>query len=243
MEGKFVNVGKDKEKKQAYIKRSNESNNSHLERDFAQRSLSFRISKRGLDILGSLIGLICFSPLFLIVAFLIKKEDSKGHVLFAQQRVGKNGKPFIMYKFRSMCTDAEKKLDELLEYNEIEGAMFKIKKDPRVTKIGKKLRQTSIDELPQLWNVLKGDMTLVGPRPPLEREVKEYSQHDMLRLTVKPGCTGLWQICGRNDIHFDDMVELDLEYIANPSLMSDIKIIFATAKTMLSINSNSNGAY
>lgn len=131
--------------------------------------------KRGIDIFGAFFGLICMSWLFLIVAILIKIEDPKGPVFFKQIRVGKNGKEFYMFKFRSMVTDAEDRLKDLLKYNEIDGAMFKLKDDPRVTKIGKFIRKTSIDELPQLWNVLKGDMSLVGPRPPLPREVKEYT--------------------------------------------------------------------
>lgn len=204
-----------------------------------KKSLSFYFFKRCLDIVISLLGIIILSPVFLVVAFLIKYEDRKGSVFFSQERVGQCGQLFTMYKFRSMCTDAEEKLVELIELNEIEGAMFKMKDDPRVTKVGKKIRKTSIDELPQLLNVLKGEMSLVGPRPPLQREVAEYSQHDMQRLGVKPGCTGLWQIQGRNDVHFADMVELDLEYIQNQSIFNDLKIIFQTFRVMFF----SKGAY
>lgn len=174
--------------------------------------------KRLIDILGSLVGLLILCPLFLFVAYKIKREEPKGPVFFSQTRVGKNGKSFKMYKFRSMFIDAEEKLEQLLKYNEIEGAMFKMKDDPRITKVGKTIRKYSIDELPQLWNVLKGDMSLVGPRPPLSREVDEYSAYDMQRLLVKPGCTGLWQVNGRNDVDFHDMVELDLKYIINQSI-------------------------
>ncbi|PFN07063.1 sugar transferase [Bacillus cereus] len=184
--------------------------------------------KRLMDIVGALCGLILLSPIFLIVALLIKLEDPKGPIFFKQIRVGKNEKEFGMYKFRSMVTDAEERLKDLLEHNEVSGAMFKMKEDPRVTKIGKFIRKTSIDELPQLLNVLKGDMSLVGPRPPLPREVKEYTSYDKQRLLVTPGCTGLWQVTERNSVGFKEMVELDLAYIQQRSLWFDIKLIFKT---------------
>jgi exopolysaccharide biosynthesis polyprenyl glycosylphosphotransferase len=190
----------------------------------------YLIAKRIMDICGALIGLICLSWLFLIVALLIKLEDPKGPVFFKQVRVGKDGKEFYMYKFRSMVTNAEELLESLLHLNEVSGAMFKMKDDPRVTKIGKFIRKTSIDELPQLWNVLKGDMSLVGPRPPLPREVAQYTEYDKQRLLVKPGCTGLWQISGRSNVGFKEMVELDLQYIRNRSILFDLKI---TLKTVL----------
>ncbi|MBN2918309.1 MAG: sugar transferase [Lactobacillus sp.] len=195
--------------------------------------------KRIIDIFGSLIGLVVLSPLFLIVAYKIKKEDPSGPIFFSQERVGKNGKTFKMYKFRSMCVDAEEQLDKLLQHNEVQGAMFKMKEDPRVTKIGKFIRRTSIDELPQLWNVLNGDMSLVGPRPPLSREVSEYSDYAKQRLLVKPGCTGLWQVSGRNHVGFDEMVDLDLKYITNQSIINDVLIIVKTFKIILM----PNGAY
>jgi len=191
---------------------------------------TYTMIKRGMDIIGASMGLVCLSWLFLIVAVLIKIEDPKGTVFFKQVRVGKNGKTFYMYKFRSMVSDAEEKLKDLLKYNEIEGAMFKLKEDPRVTKIGKFIRKTSIDELPQLWNVLKGEMSLVGPRPPLPREVKLYSEYDKQRLLVVPGCTGLWQVSGRSNLDFKDMVELDLQYIKNHSILGDLKIILKTVR-------------
>lgn len=194
---------------------------------------------RSVDIVGSIVGLILLSPLFLIVAFLIKKEEPEGSVLYSQIRVGRNRREFRMYKFRSMCVDADAKLAELLQHNEVEGAMFKIKDDPRITKVGKFIRKTSIDELPQLWNVLKGEMSLVGPRPPLVREVREYTVYDKQRLFVKPGCTGLWQISGRNEVGFKQMVDLDLEYIKKMSFKNDVKIMFKT----LSIMIRPNGAY
>lgn len=202
-----------------------------------EKKYFYRFTKRFIDIIGSLAGLILLSPLFLGIAILMKKEEPKGPIFFSQIRVGKNGKNFKMYKFRSMCIDAEEKLAELLKHNEVEGAMFKMKDDPRVTKVGKFIRKTSIDELPQLWNVLKGDMSLVGPRPPLLREVVEYTDYDKQRLLVKPGCAGLWQVSGRNEVGFDEMVELDIQYIKNLSLMNDLKIIFKTVGVMIKPNS------
>lgn len=193
----------------------------------------YLIVKRIMDILGALIGLICLSWLFLIVAIFIKLEDPKGPVFFKQVRVGKGGKEFYMYKFRSMVINAEEMLESLLPLNETTGAMFKIKNDPRVTKVGKFIRKTSIDELPQLWNVLKGDMSLVGPRPPLPREVAQYTDYDKQRLLVTPGCTGLWQVSGRSNVGFKEMVELDLQYIQKQSILFDIKIIFKTIICML----------
>ncbi|MEH7519420.1 sugar transferase [Priestia megaterium] len=191
-------------------------------------SLVYLGLKRTLDIIGSLIGIILLSIVFIIVALAIKIEDPKGPIFFSQPRIGKRGKIFKMYKFRSMVTDAEIKLKELLQLNETTGAMFKMKNDPRVTKIGKLIRKTSIDELPQLFNVLKGEMSLVGPRPPLPREVAEYTNYDKQRLIVTPGCTGIWQVSGRSNIGFKEMVELDLYYIKNQSIFMDIKIIFKT---------------
>ena len=188
----------------------------------------YLLIKRLVDIFGSLCGIILLSLLFVIIAVLIKVEDPKGSVFFSQNRIGLNGKKFKMYKFRSMVSNAEEKLAELLKYNEINGAMFKMKDDPRITKIGKFIRKTSIDELPQLFNVLKGDMSLVGPRPPLPREVAVYSAYDKQRLVVTPGCTGLWQVSGRNSLGFNEMVELDLQYIQRRTFLFDIKIIFKT---------------
>jgi exopolysaccharide biosynthesis polyprenyl glycosylphosphotransferase len=189
---------------------------------------AYLFTKRLMDIVGALVGITILSFLFIIIAILIKLEDPKGKVFFSQKRVGLNGKEFKMYKFRSMVSNAEEKLSQLLKYNEITGAMFKIKNDPRVTKVGRFIRKTSIDELPQLFNVLKGDMSLVGPRPPLPREVADYSDYDKQRLLVTPGCTGLWQVSGRNNLGFEEMVELDLEYIKDRSCLYDIKIILKT---------------
>lgn len=184
--------------------------------------------KRFIDIFGSLIGLVLLSPVFLIVSFLIKLEDPNGGVIFKQVRVGKDGKLFYIYKFRSMVSNAERLLDGLLDKNETTGAMFKMKDDPRITRIGHFIRRTSIDELPQFINVLKGDMSLVGPRPPLPREVDEYTEYDMQRLLVQPGCTGLWQISGRSNIGFDEMVAMDINYIKNRSILFDLQILVKT---------------
>lgn len=217
----------------------NKITSSIISPDVVEKKYFYRFIKRLVDIIGSSVGLILLSPLFLIVAILMKKEEPKGPIFFSQIRVSKNEKQFKIYKFRSMCIDAEEKLADLLKHNEIEGAMFKMKDDPRVTKIGKFIRKTSIDELPQLWNVLKGDMSLVGPRPPLLREVAEYTTYDKQRLLVKPGCTGLWQVSGRNEVGFDEMVELDIRYIKTLSISNDIKIIFKTIIIMI----KPNGAY
>lgn len=195
------------------------------------------INKRIVDICGSLCGLILFSPFFLIIPILIKAEDS-GPILFKQTRVGLNGVHFVIFKFRSMCVDAESKKIYVIDDNEISGPMFKIKNDPRVTKIGKIIRRTSLDELPQFVNVLKGNMSLVGPRPPLVEEVKRYSKYDKSRLIVKPGMTGLWQVSGRNNLSFTEMVDLDLEYIQKQSLIYDFKIMFRTLLNMILIKKN-----
>lgn len=152
---------------------------------------------------------------------------------FKQKRVGEDGHLFYMYKFRTMHVDAEAQLNYYLKQNEIEGAMFKLRNDPRVTKFGRILRKTSLDELPQLWNVIKGNMALVGPRPPLPREVAEYTTHDKKRLSIIPGCTGLWQVSGRNELSFQEMVELDLQYIQQVSFKLDAKIIGKTVLVIL----------
>lgn len=198
-----------------------------------KESESYLIIKRIIDIFLSALGLLVLMPLFVVVAILIKLEDPKGKVFFRQTRVGKNEKQFPMYKFRSMVSNAEELKENLLAYNEVSGAMFKIKNDPRITQIGKFLRKTSIDELPQLWNVLIGQMSLVGPRPPLPEEVAQYTEYDKQRLTVTPGCTGYWQVNARNSVGFDEMVQLDLTYIHIRSTMLDLKIIAKTGLMLL----------
>lgn len=199
----------------------------------------YDFTKRLIDIILASLGLIFISPVIAWVAYKIRKEEPHTSVIFAQKRVGRDGKLFTMYKFRSMCVDAEAKLADLLAQNEVEGAMFKMKEDPRVTEIGKFIRKTSLDELPQLINVIKGDMSLIGPRPPLQREVAEYTQYDMQRLLVKPGCSGLWQVSGRNDVHFKEMVDFDIEYIQKRSIRYDISLIVRTIKVMI----KPDGAY
>ncbi|MEK4074649.1 sugar transferase [Paenibacillus sp. FSL K6-1122] len=189
--------------------------------------------KRMLDLLGSFIGLIILCPLFAVIGLLIKIEAPQGSVFFRQVRVGQNGKEFHMYKFRSMVANAEDLLEQLIDQNEVNGNMFKMKNDPRITRIGKFIRKTSLDELPQLWNVFRGEMSLVGPRPALPREVQNYTSYDRQRLQMIPGCTGLWQVSGRNSVGFEEMVELDLTYARERSMMVDIKIIFRTFKVLV----------
>lgn len=205
-------------------------NSSHL---VSQDSKVYFVIKRVIDIVLAAIGLLVFSPIMLIVVIAIKLEDFKGPVLFSQERVGKLGEIFKMYKFRSMYVDAEQRLQELQHLNEQTGPVFKIKDDPRITKVGKFIRKTSLDELPQLVNVLRGEMSIVGPRPALPREVKQYNAYQKQRLLVKPGITCIWQVSGRNNIGFDEWVELDLEYIKNQSLGLDIKLILQTIPALL----------
>ncbi|MBE6059373.1 MAG: sugar transferase [Clostridium sulfidigenes] len=190
-------------------------------------SYIYRFSKRLLDIICSAIGLIILSPLLLIVAILIKLE-SRGPVIFSQDRVGLDGEIFKMYKFRSMVVNAEELKEKLEKENEMSGPMFKIKNDPRVTKVGRFIRKTSIDELPQLINVLKGDMSLVGPRPSLPKEVAKFEPWMLGRIKVKPGLTCYWQVSGRNNIDFIEWMELDLKYINERGFWLDLKLIFKT---------------
>ena len=194
--------------------------------------------KRVFDFVASAIALVLLSPLFLFLAIKIHGEDG-GPVFYSQIRIGKNEKPFRIYKFRSMVVNADQLKKKLLTQNEVEGAMFKMHDDPRVTKIGKFIRAHSLDELPQLWNVLKGDMSLIGPRPPLPDEVAEYDDWDKQRLLVKPGCSGLWQATSRNEADFKGMVLLDIEYINKSSLLFDLKLILMTIKVII----HPNGIY
>lgn len=207
-----------------------------LDQNKINQRYGYRITKRIIDFIGSFVGLLVLLPLFLVIAIIIKISDSKGPVFYSQIRVGRNEKCFRMYKFRSMYTDADERLEELLEQNEVEGPMFKMKDDPRVTPVGKFIRKYSIDELPQLWNVLLGNMSLVGPRPPLEREVAEYTEYAKQRLLVKPGCTGWWQVNERNNTGFTGMLSRDIEYVQRQTMLFDIKIVFMTVKVILSPN-------
>ena len=187
----------------------------------------YEIIKRLIDVICSFIGVVVLSPLFIVIAIIIK-ATSKGPVFFSQKRVGKNGKEFDMYKFRSMVVNAEELKEKLASQNEMSGPMFKMKDDPRVTKVGKFIRKTSIDELPQLWNVFKGDMSLVGPRPSLPKEVAQFEEWMHRRLEVKPGLTCYWQVSGRNNIDFEDWMKLDIKYVDERSTWIDIKLIFKT---------------
>ncbi|ARN55849.1 sugar transferase [Sedimentisphaera salicampi] len=189
--------------------------------------------KRVIDIAGSLTAILILSPVFIITALTIYLHD-KGPVLFVQKRVGKNGRLFDMYKFRSMVVNADKIKDEILDSNESsDGVIFKMKKDPRVTPIGRFIRKFSIDELPQLFNVLKGDMSLVGPRPPLPAEVAQYTLEQRKRLHVRPGITCVWQVSGRSDIPFTQQVQLDLDYIKSQSFITDVKLLLKTIPAVL----------
>jgi exopolysaccharide biosynthesis polyprenyl glycosylphosphotransferase len=189
--------------------------------------------KRLLDIAGALVGLMLGALLLPLIAIAIKR-DSPGPIFFGQERVGENGRIFRLWKFRSMRVDAEARKRELLARNEVTGAMFKIADDPRVTRVGRFLRQTSLDELPQFWNVLRGEMSLVGTRPPTPEEVAQYQNWHRRRLSIKPGITGLWQVSGRNRVRdFDEIVRLDLHYIDSWSFWLELKILFKTIKVVL----------
>ena len=191
-------------------------------------SISRLLIKRAIDIIGGLVGMVGLAIVSIILVPIIKL-DSKGPAIFKQKRIGKNGRVFDFYKFRSMCADAEAQKKKLMTQNEVSGLMFKIEDDPRITKVGKFIRKTSLDELPQFWNVLKGDMSLVGTRPPTLDEYEKYKPWQKARLSMRPGITGLWQVSGRSDIKdFNDVVKLDMQYIDNWSLSEDIKILLKT---------------
>jgi lipopolysaccharide/colanic/teichoic acid biosynthesis glycosyltransferase len=208
-----------------------------------QPSQKYIVFKRVLDILFSSVGILVLLPVLLITFLLVKLDG--GPAFFRQKRVGKDGRVFTIYKFRSMCVNAEERLKELECQNEIEGLMFKMKDDPRITRVGHFIRKTSIDELPQLWNVLIGDMSMVGPRPPLTREVEQYSTYHKKRLTVTPGCSGLWQVSGRNELNFEQMVDLDIEYIKHQTIKQDLSIIWKTIVMILNalFRGKKSGAY
>lgn len=195
---------------------------------------SYAKIKRIQDVILSVLALIILLPLMIGVALLIYMDDSHGSFLYSQIRVGKNGKPFRMYKFRSMHVNADEMLKELYPYNEMDGPTFKMKNDPRVTKVGKWLRKTCIDELPQLWNVIRGEMSLVGPRPALPEEVKYYNTYQKKRLSVMPGLTCYWQICpNRHSLKFEEWIALDIKYINERSILTDWKIMMQTVKAIL----------
>ena len=209
-----------------------------LNKDKIKSRFVYHGIKRIFDIVAATCGIVLLSPLMIIIAVLIKTEDH-GPIFYKQVRVGKNGKTFKMYKFRSMFVNADKMLTKLKEHNDVEGPMFKMKDDPRITKVGHFIRKHSLDELPQFLNVLRGDMSLVGPRPPLPSEVEEYSEYDKQRLFVIPGCTGLWQATERNEVGFNEMVQLDIQYIKRASFMFDLWIIWKTVEIVI----KPNGSY
>ena len=201
---------------------------------------SARVVKGIFDRVGGLGLLFFFSPLLVVIAALVRlAPNGRGPAIFRQERIGKNGKPFVLYKFRTMHVDAEARLAELRALNETDGELFKMRKDPRVTSVGRWLRRFSLDEIPQLINVVKGDMSLVGPRPPLAREVAGYPADMRRRLVVKPGLTGLWQVSGRSDLSWEESIRLDLTYVENWSLAMDLAILARTVSAVV----RSSGAY
>ncbi|WP_308492995.1 sugar transferase [Microbacterium terrisoli] len=206
--------------------------------DYPELTGGKRMLKRATDIVASGLGLILLSPVFLVIGICVQMS-SPGPAFFRQERVGLRGRPFRMLKFRSMVADAEKQLSSLLDASEGNGVLFKMKNDPRITPLGRFLRRYSLDELPQLWNVLKGEMSLVGPRPPLASEVHTYDQWVHRRLLVKPGITGLWQVSGRSNLSWDDSVRLDLYYVENWSMTTDLIVLWRTARAVL----GKDGAY
>ena len=198
------------------------------------RSRAARVAKRAIDVVGSAVGIAALAPVFAATAIAVK-VTSRGPVFFVQDRCGLGGRLFRFYKFRTMVVDAEELKADLEHLNEMQGPVFKIASDPRMTRLGSVLRKLSVDELPQLWNVLKGDMSLVGPRPPMPDEVEQYSTRQAQRLAVIPGITGLWQVSGRSDIaEFDRWLELDLEYAASWSIWSDLRILAKTPFVVVS---------
>ncbi|MCT3393072.1 sugar transferase [Lentilactobacillus hilgardii] len=210
--------------------------NNTISKDQIEKRVFYHFFKRFFDELLSIIAIILLIPIFVITAILIKIDDPNGPIIYSQIRIGKDGRLFKMYKFRSMVVNADKKLKMLLDQNDVGGAMFKMKSDPRVTKVGRIIRKYSIDELPQLINVVKGDMSLVGPRPPLRREVRKYTEYDKQRLLVIPGCTGLWQVGERNNVGFHEMVEVDLKYIRKAGILFDFYILIRTVAIMICPN-------
>ena len=211
----------------------------YIDENELKHQYGYRFMQRFFGIIASGIAVVILSPLLLAIAICIKIDDPSGPVFYTQDRVGKDGKIFRMIKFRSMVSNADELLEKLKDKNDVNGAMFKMKNDPRITRVGRFIRKYRLDELPQLLNVIKGDMSIVGPRPPLPSEVAQYTDYDKQRLMVTPGATGMWQVGGRNDVDFDTMVELDLTYIKSRSIWLDFKIILETVKIMI----KPNGAY
>jgi len=208
------------------------------ERYIVKQKMAYKVVKRIMDVVCSVLALIVLLPVFLITALAIWIEDG-GPVIYSQDRNGINGKVFRMYKFRSMCREAEMLHKELLLQNEVDGPVFKIKKDPRVTKVGRFIRRTSVDELPQLINILKGEMSVVGPRPLVTYETEKCNAYEKRRMAVKPGLTCYWQCNGRSELSFDEWIKMDLKYIEEASIWVDIKIILRTVRMVI----NGKGAY
>jgi len=200
--------------------------------------LLYDLIKRTVDVLGASAGLLLTAPIMLVVAVAIKLE-SRGPVLFRHHRLGKDGRPFVMFKFRSMCQDASVLQAQLVSENGVPGPVFKIHSDPRMTRVGRIIRKYSLDELPQLWNVLRGEMSLVGPRPPIPDEVARYQPWQRERLAVKPGLTCTWQVSGRSDIPFDEWMQMDIEYVRTRSLLMDLKLLLLTVPAVIT----ARGAY
>ena len=199
-----------------------------------ERTRPYDRVKRVFDVVVAGLALVVLSPALLIIGLIIFLDDPHGSPIYVSKRMGKNGRIFDFYKFRSMCVNAEDQLGELMDLNEADGPAFKIKDDPRITRFGRFIRKTSIDELPQLWNVVKGDMSIVGPRPPIPREVEQYDEEQMQRLKVVPGLTCYWQIQpARNSLSFQEWMDLDLKYIRERSFKVDLKIILKTAWVMV----------
>ncbi|MEQ8154226.1 MAG: sugar transferase [Clostridiaceae bacterium] len=196
-----------------------------------KKTVVYLFLKRLIDLIGAICGLIITTPILIATAIAIKIE-SEGPIVFSQERIGQYGKKFNMYKFRSMVINAVELRDKLMEKNEMNGPMFKIKDDPRITKVGSFIRKTSIDELPQLINILKGEMSLVGPRPSLPEEVNQFQLWMIERLQAKPGLTCYWQILGRNNINFKDWMNLDIKYVRDRNTWIDIKLIFKTIRVL-----------
>ena len=218
------------------VEKNNEFKTNTEIREAIESKNKFLFIKRIQDLLLAFIAFVVLLPLLILIGLIVFIDDPKGSPIFSQDRVGKDGRIFKFFKFRTMCVDAEDKINDLFELNESEGPVFKIKDDPRITKAGKILRKTGLDELPQLVNIIKGDMSIVGPRPPLPREVEQYNDYQKLRLSVVPGLTCYWQIqADRNDITFDEWVDFDISYIEDMNFLTDWKIIFLTVKTVFTL--------
>jgi exopolysaccharide biosynthesis polyprenyl glycosylphosphotransferase len=209
-----------------------------VRRQIAPKVITYRKRKRLLDIFGSLFLILLLSPVMLVIAALVKLT-SKGPVFYTSKRIGRMGRTFDFYKFRSMYLDADARLAEVLDKNEKDGPIFKMHDDPRITRLGRFLRRTSLDELPQLFNVFRGDMSLVGPRPPLPHEVEKYDEYAMERLSVRPGMTCYWQIMGRSNLSFTEWMELDHKYLEEMSVFTDLKILLKTPIAVI----KGDGAY